>query len=94
MSTAGDTKAQPNALALGLTSAEAAEILERIGSNEVNERRESPWLALARKFWAPVPWMLEAGVLLTLILGRQADAAIISFLQVCKVAVFHRFSLR
>ena len=45
------------------------------------------------RFWAPVPWMLEAAVVLTLVLGRQADVMIISFLLVFKVAVFRRFSL-
>ena len=66
----------------GLTAAEASQLLERYGPNEVAERRESPWLAFARKFWAPIPWMLEAAIVLTLMLGRQADAVIITFLLV------------
>ena len=34
------------------------------------------------KFWAPVPWMLEAAVLLELVLGKYVEAAIIAALLV------------
>ena len=71
----------------GLTTAEASDRLQRYGPNEVSEPRESVWLAFARKFWSPVPWMLEAAVVLTIILGREADAAIIFSLLVFNAAV-------
>jgi H+-transporting ATPase len=32
------------------------------------------------KFWAPVPWMLEAAIALELILGKYVEAAIIALL--------------
>ena len=28
-----------------------------------------------RKFWAPVPWMLEAAIILELVLGKYVEAA-------------------
>ena len=34
------------------------------------------------KFWAPVPWMLEAAIVLELVLGKQIEAAIIGVLLV------------
>ena len=71
----------------GLTTAEALALLARHGPNEVAETRENTWLAIARKFWAPVPWMLEAAVLLTVVLGRLADAVIIFALLVFNAAV-------
>ena len=71
----------------GLTALEADERLRRYGPNEVSERRESRWLAFARELWAPVPWMLEAAVVLTLVLGKLADALIISFLLVLNAVV-------
>jgi len=73
---------QVNNTAEGLSSVEAARRLRAYGPNEVPERRRSRWLAFALQFWAPVPWMLEAAIILTLALGRQADAVIISFLLV------------
>jgi H+-transporting ATPase len=39
------------------------------------------------KFWAPVPWMLEAAVVLELVLGKYAEAAIIAFLLIFNAAL-------
>jgi len=71
----------------GLTTPEAARRLKQFGPNEVAEKRENKWLAFAREFWAPVPWMLEAAFALTLALGRIADAVVISFLLVFNAVV-------
>ncbi len=66
----------------GLTSAEAAERLERYGPNMATEERRRPLLGLLGKFWAPVPWMLEATIILELLLGHYAEAEIIGLLLV------------
>lgn len=71
----------------GLTQARAAELLRQYGPNEVSERRENRLLAFARNLWAPVPWMLEAAIALTLALGKRDDAVIISFLLLFNAAV-------
>ena len=34
------------------------------------------------KFWAPVPWMLEAAIVLQVVLGEYVEAAIIGALLV------------
>jgi H+-transporting ATPase len=39
------------------------------------------------KFWAPVPWMLEAAVVLELVLGKYVEAAIIAGLLVFNAAL-------
>ncbi len=39
------------------------------------------------KFWAPVPWMLEAAILLELVLGKFVEAAIIGFLLLFNAAL-------
>lgn len=62
----------------GLTSGEAAARLKQYGPNAVAEEPPHPWLALLRKFWAPVPWMLEAAIALQLALGKVDEAAIIT----------------
>jgi H+-transporting ATPase len=46
------------------------------------EERASPWLRLSGKLWAPVPWMLEAAVLLQLVLGEYVEAVVIALLVV------------
>ena len=64
----------------GLSSAEAQKRLEQFGPNAVAEERRSPLLALLKKFWDPVPWMLEAAVVLEVILGKKDEAIIIGAL--------------
>jgi len=66
----------------GLTSDEAAQRLAHYGPNTVTEERPHPLRALLRKFWAPVPWMLEATIGLQIVLGKLDEAAIIAVLLV------------
>jgi H+-transporting ATPase len=45
-------------------------------------------LAMAiEKFWAPVPWMLEAAIVLELVLGKYVEASIIALLLVFNAAL-------
>ncbi len=69
-------------LSHGLTATEAQARLQQYGPNRVDERRQSSWLAFLRKFWAPVPWMLQAAIVLQLFLGKNTEAIIISVLLV------------
>jgi H+-transporting ATPase len=39
------------------------------------------------KFWAPVPWMLEAAILVELALGKYVEAGIIALLLVFNAAL-------
>jgi H+-transporting ATPase len=66
----------------GLTREEAEIRLRHYGPNAVQEAKPRRLRAIARKFWAPVPWMLEATIILELILGKHPEAIIISFLLV------------
>ena len=71
----------PEATALqGLTSTEARQRLLKYGPNMVAEDRPHLWLLLLRKFWAPVPWMLEATIALQFALGKADEATIITIL--------------
>jgi H+-transporting ATPase len=71
----------------GLTSAEARQRLLKYGPNMVAEDRPHPWLLFLRKFWAPVPWMLEATIALQFALGKTDEAAIISVLLIFNAAL-------
>ena len=71
----------------GLTSDEAKARLAQYGSNEVSEAKPSALLTLLREFWAPVPWMLEATIALTLLTAGYLDAAIIGFLLVFNILI-------
>ena len=52
------------------------------GPNALLDTAPSPLRMAAEKFWAPVPWMLEAAVLLELVLAKYIEAAIIACLLV------------
>ena len=66
----------------GLTSAEARQRLIKYGPNMVAEDHPHPWLLFLKKFWAPVPWMLEATIALQFALGKASEAGIIAILLV------------
>jgi H+-transporting ATPase len=73
----------PEAAALqGLSSSEAQQRLLQYGPNAVAEERPRPWLVFLKKFWSPVPWMLEATIALQLVLGKKDEAIIIGVLLV------------
>ena len=61
----------------GLTAGEAQARLERYGPNEVPEREESVWMRLLKRFWGPIPWMIEVAALLSALVGKWEDFTII-----------------
>src|SRR5579862_3151170 len=65
---------------LGLTETEAQRRLKQYGPNEIPEQRSHWLLAIVSKFWGPIPWMLEATILLQVLLGKGGEAAIIAAL--------------
>ena len=61
----------------GLTSDEAHSRLERFGANSIPDTVERPLRRVLSKFSAPVPWLLEAAIVLELVLGKYVEAGII-----------------
>ena len=61
-------------LPTGLTSDEARRRLEQFGPNAVPDTSLHPLRRALAKFWAPVPWMLEAAIVLELVLGKYVEA--------------------
>ncbi len=64
----------------GLTSEEVRRRLEKFGPNAVPDTSLHPLRRALTKFWAPVPWMLEAAIVLEVVLGKYVEAAIIAVL--------------
>jgi H+-transporting ATPase len=75
------------AVPAGLTSVEAARRLAEFGPNAVAEERVHPVVQVARHFWAPVPWVLEAAIALQIAIGEQLEAAMIAALLILNVAL-------
>ena len=70
----------PTSVQSGLTSAEAAKRLAQYGPNSIPDTSDRPLKRALAKFWAPVPWMLEAAIVLELFLGKFSEAAITTVL--------------
>lgn len=71
----------------GLTTNEANERLKKFGPNTLPEEKHHPFINFLHKFWAPVPWMLEAIIILEIYLGKFAQAWVIAALLLFNVAV-------
>jgi H+-transporting ATPase len=61
----------------GLSESEARERLLRYGYNEIRERQEPLWHRLFRRFWGPIPWMIETAAILSGVVQKWDDFAII-----------------
>jgi H+-transporting ATPase len=71
----------------GLTSDEAGRRLVTLGSNAIADVAQHPVRRALGKLWAPVPWMLEAAILLQLFLGDYVEAGVVAFLLVANAAI-------
>lgn len=66
----------------GLSSSEASQRLSQYGRNAIEEKGESRLHMLFKTFWGPIPWMIEAAALLSLIIEHWSDFFIIMALLV------------
>src|SRR5665213_1916520 len=73
--------------ASGLTSEEAGHRLATGGPNAMPDTALHPLRRALGKFWAPVPWMLEAATVLELALGKYVEGAIIASLLIFNAAL-------
>ena len=70
----------------GLTQAEAAKRLAQYGPNEIEGEKTNPLLKFLSYFWGPIPWMIEAAVILSAVVRHWPDFGIILLL-LCANAV-------
>lgn len=61
----------------GLTTSEADEKLKKYGPNEIPEKKKNPFINFLKNFWGPIPWMIEAAVIMSLIDQQWDDFWII-----------------
>ncbi len=61
----------------GLSSKEAQKRLAEYGMNEIEEKKVNPLLKFLGYFWGPIPWMIEAAVILSAVVRHWPDFFII-----------------
>lgn len=62
----------------GLSQADAQTLRAQFGFNEVREQPVSSLRSVLKRLWGPIPWMLEAALILEVVLGRTIEPAIIA----------------
>jgi len=81
------TKSVQTTSSSGLTSAEAQSRLQKDGPNAMPDVSAHPIRNALAKFWAPVPWLLEASIVLEVVLHKYFEASIIAGLLVFNAAL-------
>jgi H+-transporting ATPase len=64
----------------GLSQAEAQKRLAQYGPNEIEEKKTNSFLKFLTYFWGPIPWMIEAAVILSGVVRHWPDFFIILLL--------------
>jgi H+-transporting ATPase len=83
----GATSQPTTAPSGGLSSTQARKELAASGPNTMPDTSAHPLRVALEKFWAPVPWMLEAAIVLQCGLGKYVEAGIIAGLLVFNAAL-------
>ena len=71
----------------GLTQAEAQKRLTQYGPNQIDEKKTNEVLKFLSYFWGPIPWMIEAAVILSAIDRHWPDFGIILLLLLANAVV-------
>jgi H+-transporting ATPase len=61
----------------GLSSSEVEKRLQQYGPNEIQEKKANPLKKFFSYFWGPIPWMIEAAVVMSAVIQRWPDFGII-----------------
>jgi len=71
----------------GLSAEEAARRLEKFGPNAISEKTTSALIKFMGYLWGPIPWMIEAAAILSLVVRHWVDFGIIVVLLLFNAAV-------
>ncbi len=61
----------------GLSASGVRERLAFFGRNEITEKKKNPILEFLKRYWGPMPWLLEIAMALAVLLDRPLEAEII-----------------
>ncbi len=61
----------------GLNDPDVKERLSFFGRNEITEKRKNPVLVFLKRYWGPMPWLLEFAMVLDFVLKHKLEGIII-----------------
>jgi magnesium-transporting ATPase (P-type) len=76
----------------GLSSEEVKARILEYGYNEIPEKKENRLKAFLARYWGPMPWLLEAAMLLSFLLKRPIEAAMIFTVLTVNAVIGYRHS--
>ena len=71
----------------GLTEPEVKNRLNIFGYNKTEEKKKNPVIQFIRRFWGPMPWLLELAMALSFFLGHEVEGIIIFALLVINAII-------
>jgi len=63
--------------AVGLADSAVQQRLQVFGFNEVTEKKENPAVQFLKRYWGPMPWLLELAIVLGIVVKHYLEAGII-----------------
>ena len=72
---------------VGLTSEEAAKLLEIHGRNELPEKVDPKWKIFLRQFWAPMPIMIWIAIIIEVAIANYIDMGILLVIQFANASI-------
>ncbi len=82
-----DTQKFLEATENGLTDNEVKNRLNVFGYNKTEEKKKNPIIQFIRRFWGPMPWLLELAMALSFFLGHEVEGIIIFALLVINAII-------
>ena len=70
----------------GLTREQYEKRSKEFGLNEVEEKKQNSILLFLKRFWGPMPWLLELTIILYLVIQKYVEA-IVAFLLILIIAI-------
>ncbi len=74
----------------GLTAEQVEQRRQQYGLNEIPEKEESLASRILKRFWGPIPWMIEAAAILSAAVQKWEDFTIIVLLLLVNVVIDFR----
>lgn len=71
----------------GLSADTAEQRLEQYGQNKIQEKKKNPFVKFLSYFWGPIPWMIEAALLISGLAQHWKDFSVIALLLLINVVV-------